>query len=203
MATNVLARIPQRRRRRIRSKAERAAARIYQPEIEMYRAQRKGVRRQYRRDVQANRGVVNYTQDAISQVPLKGLTGKARQQVAAEMALSSKDVAASLPMLNAEARQARTAGLADIKADIIGARVERAQDAGRRYATLLGQEATYQTQKQADRAEHRVEKRARKQDLHVARRRVQMLLAEAPGDVPPPVNCDAPRLTNVPTRAVV
>jgi hypothetical protein len=181
MATNVLAQIPRRRKRRIQAQAERAASRIYDPEIQAYQAQRKGVRRQYRRDVRANRGVINYTNQALSRVPLKGLHGGARQAVAAEIALSRKDATASLPMLNAEARQARTAGLADIKSDIVGARVEQAQDAARRYATLLGKEATYQTQEAKDEATERADRRKRKRErqhaLKEARRVTMNVLA--------------------------
>jgi hypothetical protein len=138
------------------------AHRIFAPEIQALRGQKQAVKRQYRRDVRSNRGAINFTQQAISQVPLKGLTGKARQQVASEMALSSKDVAASLPFLNAEARAARTERLADIQSDIIGARVDQAQDAARRYASLLGQEATYQTGQAKARTDVRKDRRERR-----------------------------------------
>ena len=74
--------VPRGYRRRLRRQSERAAARIYGPEIDALQGQKKQVRRQYRRDVRANRGAIAYTQDAISQVPLKGLHGIARKQLA-------------------------------------------------------------------------------------------------------------------------
>lgn len=189
MATNPLVRIPRGYRRRLLAQARRQAQREFGPEIRALRGSKKAVRRQYRRDVKANRGVVNYTQDAISQVPLKGLSGRYRNQVAEEMALSSKDVAASLPALNAEARGVRNEALAGINEDILNARIDKQQESATDYESLLGKAATYFSSKNKDeateRAERRKAKRQRQQDLHVASRRAMTLLLTTKPDFRP------------------
>lgn len=188
MATNPLVKIPRRYRQRLKRRAARSAAREFNPKIQALQSQKQAVRRQYRRDVAANRGVINYTQDAIAQVPLKGLSGRYRNQVAQEMALSSKDVAASLPSLNAEARAVRSEGLMDIRSDILDTRIDKAQESAQDYESLLGKAATYFSSKgdeASDRAEKRKAKRQRQQDLHVASRRAMTLLLTTKPDFRP------------------
>jgi hypothetical protein len=168
--------------------AERQASREWDPQIEALRGQKKAVRRQYRRDVAANRGTVAYTQDAINQVPLKGLSGRYRNQVAAEMALSSKDVAAALPSMNAEARLAMREGLSEISSDVLDARIDKQQEAANDYESLYSKAATYFSSKgdeASDRAEKRKAKRQRQQDLHVASRRAMTLLLTTKEDFRP------------------
>jgi hypothetical protein len=178
--------VPSGYRRRLRRQSERAANRIFNPEIQAYRAQKKGVRRQYRKDVRANRGTIAYTQDAISQVPLKGLHGTARKQVAAEMALSSKDVAASLPFLNAEARATRSEAMTGINQDILTARINRSQDAARRFATELDQAGNRFLRDAKDEATDRAEKRKKKRENKVAMKQARRVTMNVLSTEPPP-----------------
>ena len=77
------------------------------------------------------------------------------------MALSSRDVAQSLPFLNAEARAVRSEAIQGINQDVLSAQIDQSQDAARRYATELDQAGTRFIGLAGDRADRRVEKRAR------------------------------------------
>jgi hypothetical protein len=135
-------RIPRKLKQRFRKQSNRAARRIYGPEIQMLRGQRRGVRKQYQKDVQAAKGAINFTQSAINQVPLKGLSGRYRKEVAGELALASKDVAASFPALKAEARATRNEELSSVRDDILTARINKEKKAGETYNSLLSEART-------------------------------------------------------------
>lgn len=135
-------RLPAALRQRFQHRASNYAHRLYDDQIAALRARRTGIRRQYQRDLNSAQGAINFTQNAIQQVPLKGLHGRYRQEVAAEIAQSSSDVAKSFPALKAEARAVRRDSMTELQDKILGARIERQQTAARTLNSLLGEART-------------------------------------------------------------
>jgi hypothetical protein len=125
-------RLPRRVRRVIRHRSQRAARRIYGPDLRtarqgvklvkrQYRGQRRQINRAYRRDVRSTRQAVTGFQKIIGAEARKtksgafGLTGRYKQEVAQELAMRGADVAQSLPALTAEARQTRATSLQQMR----------------------------------------------------------------------------------------
>jgi predicted HicB family RNase H-like nuclease len=125
-------RLPHRVRRVIRRRSERAAQRIYGPQLKQarqgvrlvkrqYRGQRRQINRAYHRDVRSTRQAVSGFQKIIGAEARKtksgafGLTGRYKQEVAQELSTRGADVAQSLPTLTAEARQTRATALQQMR----------------------------------------------------------------------------------------
>lgn len=182
-------RLPRRLRRQIKRRSNRYADKVYGPQIAALRGQKRAVRRQYRQDVAANRASIDMTQDALKDVPLKGLHGRYRRQVAQELAASSADVARSLPLLNSEAAATRSEAMLGVRQDIVDTKVDEAQLAARTAYQLMKEARSDAAAKLKARHQHAVDnrqaKRQRKGELQTAVRIANNLFLQTPDEFRP------------------
>lgn len=179
--------VPRRIRRRFRRRADRYAEQIYGPEIEALQQRSDQIKRQYRRDKRAARGAVNFAQEAVSDVPLTGLTGRYRREVAGELAARSADIAASFPFMVAEARQTRNEALTDNRDAILDARISQQKEEAQTFQSLMGEARTdietYLKERaqeaEAKKEEARTEADERHQNIKDRRKEVRIALRTA------------------------
>lgn len=75
------------------------------------------VNRQTSRDIQRSREAARIASDAIGDIPLRGLRGRARQQVASELSQRQADIEQGIPLEAATIREGAGEQLRDIRAD--------------------------------------------------------------------------------------
>jgi hypothetical protein len=177
-------------------RAQRAANRYYAPQIAALKAQRRGVVRTYRQSVSSTKNAVGAAQAQLSQIQkgLKhsGLKGSFLQQTRSDLASRQQSLGQAIPFLTQDARAQKQSGLAGIQQDIIGARVDRAQDASSKLYSLEQKAYTSGASAASDRQDnqrlHALHRRQHRRNVSQAVHTGMNLLATAPtsgeGSVP-------------------
>lgn len=139
-------------RRRFRRRANRQAARKFNPQIAALKAQRSAINNMLNREVRAIEQTVGAVRNDLSTslggLKDSGLKGQFLKQAQDELVARQGDLAQSIPYLTSDARQAAAADKMDLRTNIINARIDREQDAADTFASLMSEARTDAEQKQ-------------------------------------------------------